>query len=212
MITIKNAGIKFKDYEMSNVNLEIPKGYITGIRGANGAGKTTLIKMIMGLYPKMSGEIKIAGFDVIKQREKMLGVTGFVSEEREFFGNYSPLENEELYIPYYPNWDKEKYREMLKGMNVPMHTKVQDLSKGNYIKFQFAFALATKPELIILDEPTSGLDPVFRKDFLKALQTAVAEEELTIVIATNIAEDLDKIADYIIDVNSGKCTITENLE
>lgn len=210
MIEIKNAGVNFKDFALENVNLQIPKGYIVGITGANGAGKTTLIKMMLGLYPAMNGTITIGGYDVVKQREKMLGITGYVSEDRQFFMEYSAVENEDIYKNFYPNWNKEKYRNALKTMNVSLNTKVQSLSKGNYIKFQVAFAAAASPKLLILDEPTAGLDPVFRVDFLKMLQTLIADENMTVVMSTNIADDLEKVADYIIEIKNGSCVMREN--
>lgn len=210
MIEIKNAGVNFKDFALENVNLQIPKGYIVGITGANGSGKTTLIKMMLGLYPSMDGIITTGGYDVVKQREKMLGITGYVSEDRKFFMEYSAVENEEVYKNFYPDWNKEKYRNALKTMNVSLNTKVQSLSKGNYIKFQVAFAAAASPKLIILDEPTAGLDPVFRVDFLKMLQTLIADENMTVVMSTNIADDLEKVADYIIEIKNGRCVMREN--
>lgn len=211
MIDIKNAGINFKDFSLENISLQIPRGYITGITGKNGAGKTTLIRMMLGLYPKMQGGISIGGYDVIKQRDKMLGITGYVSEDREFFMEYSAIENEDMYKVFYPKWNGEKYRNMLKLMNVPINTKLKNLSKGNYIKFQAAFAIAASPELLILDEPTAGLDPIFRVDFLKILQTIIADENMTVVMSTNIADDLDKIADYIIEIENGGCVMRENV-
>lgn len=211
MIDIKNAGINFKDFSLGNINLQIPRGYITGITGKNGAGKTTLIRMMFGLYTKMQGDINIGGYDVIKQRDKMLGITGYVSEDREFFMEYSAIENEDMYKGFYPKWNGEKYRNMLKLMNVPINNKLKNLSKGNYIKFQAAFAIAAEPEFLILDEPTAGLDPIFRVDFLKILQTLIADENMTIVMSTNIADDLDKIADYIIEIENGGCVMRENV-
>ncbi len=137
MITIKDAGVEFKDFELKNISLEIPKGYITGITGANGAGKTTLIKMMLGLYPKMKGTISVGGYDVKNQREKMLGITGFVSEDRRFFMEYSAIQNEDIYKGFYPKWNGEKYRDMLKAMKISVNTMLKDLSKGNYIGFRW---------------------------------------------------------------------------
>ena len=210
MVDIKNAGISFKDFALENISLEIPKGYIVGITGINGAGKTTLIKMIMGLHPKMEGAIRVGGYDVIKQRDKMLGITGYVSEDREFFMEFSAVDNEDMYKRFYPKWNHQKYRSALQAMKVPINTKVRELSKGNHIKFQVAFALAAEPEILILDEPTAGLDPVFRVDFLKMLQTIIADENVTVVMSTNIPDDLERVADYIIEVKNGRCVMREN--
>ena len=83
------------------------------------------------------------------------------------------------------------------------------MSKGERIEYQLAFSAAYRPSLLILDEPTAGLDPVFRDDFLKILQDFVADYETTVLLATHLDEDLDKVADYIIDVADGVCTMRE---
>ncbi len=211
IISIENAGVVFKDFEVKNVNLDIKRGMITAVEGHNGAGKTTFLKMILGMYPKMTGNITVDGLDVKKQREKVMANVGFVSEDRQFFKEFSSLGNAEVYSKYYDNWDNDRFREMLKRMNVPLHTKVGDLSKGNFIRFQTAFALAPHPKVLILDEPTAGLDPVFRVDYIKILQEIVAEEEITVVISTHMTADINKIADYIIDVDEGRYTVRQNV-
>lgn len=210
IVSMQNAGITFKGFAMADICIDIPKGYITGIEGRNGAGKTTLIKMILGLYPKMSGTIRVCGWDAVRERTSMLTQVGFISEERAFFKEYDAVDNEKFYAPYYKNWDGEMYREMLKRMSVSLHTKIGHMSKGTLMKFQTAFACAVHPELLVMDEPTAGLDPVFRAEFLKILQTLVAEEDMTILMSTNITSDLDKIADYMIDVQDGACSIRES--
>lgn len=211
VIDIKNAGLEFKDFSVKNVNLQIERGMITAVEGHNGAGKSTLLKMILGMYPKMTGSITVDGLDVVRDRIKVLNKVGFVSEDRIFYREFSALGNAKMYSKYYDKWDDEKYKSLLKRMNVSVHTKVGELSKGNYIRFQTAFALAACPEVLILDEPTAGLDPVFRIDYIKILQEIVAEEEITILIATHMTGDINKIADYIVDVSDGRCSIRENV-
>lgn len=211
IISISNASVKFKDFTMEDVNLNIEKGMITAIEGHNGAGKTTLLKMILGMYPKMKGSITVDGLDVVKCRMDMLKVVSFVSEDRAFFKELTPYHNVEVYSKYYDNWDDERFKELMKRMNVSMGTKVGDMSKGNFIRFQTAFAMANHPKVLILDEPTAGLDPVFRVDYIKILQEIVAEEEVTVLISTHMTNDINKIADYIIDVKDGQCSIRENV-
>ena len=98
---------------------------------------------------------------------------------------------------------------MLKKMNISLSQNIGNFSKGERAKYQLAFSAAYKPELLILDEPAAGLDPVFTKDFLKLLQEFVAEYQSTILVADNIEENLDQIADFIITIENGKCTYKE---
>ena len=209
MIRMENAAVSFKNFSMSPVNMELPKGYIIGIQGPNGAGKSTLLKMIMGNFKKMQGTIEIDGMDVRKDRRALLEKTGVISVERVFFEDENALKNEAYFGVYYPDWNGEEYRRMLKKLGIPTSRTIHALSAGERIKFQLAFSAAYRPRLLVLDEPTAGLDPVFRDDFLKILQDFVADYETTVLLATHLDEDLDKVADYIIDVTDGTYTLRE---
>lgn len=186
IIKIKEASVCFKDFVLEPLSLNIPRGYITCIKGANGAGKSTFLKMILGNFPKMKGQITVNGMDVIKERIQILEKTGVVLDEKIFFENEDAIKNEEYFSPFYKNWDKEIYRSMLKKMNVSPSKNIGNLSKGERAKYQLAFSAAYKPELLVLDEPAAGLDPVFRKDFFKLLQEFVSEYQATILVSDNI--------------------------
>lgn len=209
MIRMENAAVSFKNFSMSPVNMELPKGYIIGIQGPNGAGKSTLLKMILGNFKKMKGTVEIDGMDVRKDRRVLLEKTGVISVERVFFEDENALKNEAYFSVYYPDWDGEEYRRMLKKLGIPTSRTIHALSAGERIKFQLAFSAAYRPRLLVLDEPTAGLDPVFRDDFLKILQDFVADYNTTVLLATHLDEDLDKVADYIIDVADGTYTLRE---
>ena len=160
-----------------------------GIQGDNGAGKSTMLRMLLGMYDKMQGNIYIDGIDVVKNRTQIKNITGVVSQERTFFMEEDAYENERLYAPFYKNWNSDEYRKILKN--------------------QLAFAAAYRPQVLLLDEPTANLDPVFRDDFLKILQEFVAEYDMTILMATHLDEDITKIADYIMDVEDGRYSLRE---
>ena len=209
MIRMENAAVNFKYFSMSPVNMELPTGYIIGIQGPYGAGKSTLLKMILGNFKKMQGTIEIDGMDVRKDRRLLLEKTGVISVERVFFEDENALKNEAYFSVYYPDWDGEEYRRMLKKLGIPTSRTIHALSTGERIKFQLAFSAAYRPRLLVLDEPTAGLDPVFRDDFLKILQDFVADYETTVLLATHLDKDLDKVADYIIDVADGIYTLRE---
>lgn len=209
IIKFENASLKLGNFIVEPINLEIPKGYIVGIQGDNGAGKTTLLRMIAGLYEKMQGSIFIDGLDVLKNKAEVKRKVGFISQDRSFFMDEDAGENERIYSPFYHDWDSNEYAKMLYRMKLSNSRTLGNYSTGEFVKFQFAFAAATKPEVLLLDEPTANLDPVFRDDFLKILQDFVADYEITILLATHLEEDLIRVADYIIDVADGKYCMRE---
>lgn len=209
IIKIENAALKLGRFSIKPGIINIPKGYIIGVQGDNGAGKSTMIRMILGMYDKMQGNIYIEGIDVVKNRRQIKNITGVVSQERTFFMEEDAYENEKIYAPFYKNWNSEEYHRMLKILNISAGSSLGSLSTGELIKYQLAFATAYRPQVLLLDEPTANLDPVFRNDFLKILQELVAEYNMTILIATHLDEDISKVADYIIDIEDGEYSLRE---
>ena len=209
IIRIEDASVQFDKFSIKPAKMEIPKGYIIGIQGDNGAGKTTFLRMLIGSYGDMQGKIYIDNLDVVKDKNEIMKKVGFVSEERTFFMEEDARENEKMYSLFYPTWDSDEYRKMLKKMNLTVSKSLGAFSTGEMIKYQLAFAAAYRPELLILDEPTANLDSVFRDDFLKILQEFVAEYETTILLSTHLQEDLLKIADYIIEIDNGSYQMRE---
>ena len=192
IIRIENAALKLGKFSIKPAIINIPKGYIVGIQGDNGAGKSTMLRMLLGMYDKMQGNIYIDGIDVVKNRTQIKNITGIVSQERTFFMEEDAYENE-----------------MLKNLNINSGRSLGNLSTGEMLKYQLAFAAAYRPQVLLLDEPTANLDPVFRDDFLKILQEFVAEYDMTILMATHLDEDISKIADYIMDVEEGRYSLRE---
>ena len=97
------------------------------------------------------------------------------------------------------------------AMNINSGRSLGNLSTGEMLKYQLAFAAAYRPQVLLLDEPTANLDPVFRDDFLKILQEFIAEYDMTILMATHLDEDISKIADYIMDVEEGRYSLREGI-
>ena len=100
IIRIENAALKLGKFSIKPAIINIPKGYIVGIQGDNGAGKSTILRMLLGMYDKMQGNIYIDGNDVVKNRTQIKNITGVVSQERTFMEE-DAYENERLYAPLY---------------------------------------------------------------------------------------------------------------
>lgn len=208
MLTISNVSKTHKDFTLRDISVEIPEGYITGLVGPNGAGKSTLMRLILDAESCDTGTITLDGMDHIQQGVAFRDQVGFVFEnEKTFFRHRSALENGKVLGKLYSNWSQERFEEYLSQFQLTRReqreTPCGKLSKGQYMRFQLAFALAHKPKLLLLDEPTANLDPVFRIQFLQVLQEAIEGEEVAVLFATHITTDLDKIGDYLIVLDQG---------
>ena len=210
-IEIKNLKKKYdNNFELGEINLEIPSGYIIGLIGENGAGKTTLIKSILNIIKPEYGEIKIFDKNNKKYESIIKEDIGVVLDGMFFPEILTPNNINSIMKDIYKNWDKELFYKYLNNFKLQSNKKIKDLSKGMRKKLEIATALSHKPKLLILDEPTSGLDPVIRDDILDIFLDFIKDEEHTILLSTHITSDLEHIADEIIFIDRGKIILNEN--
>ncbi|MDF2821867.1 MAG: transporter related [Clostridiales bacterium] len=207
-----HVSMVWPDFSIKDVNFSLEKGYIMGLVGYNGAGKTTLFRLMANQYKRYEGEILIGGYDCRTQEAKVKDITAFISDDQNFFFEESVLKNAEIYSCYYSNWDEDTFQKYLDRFEISTRTKIIDLSRGTFLKFQLAFAAAHHPILYAMDEPTAGFDPVFRYDFLKIIQEIVAEENASILFSTHNTSDLDKVADYITMLDNGRVIFSKDVE
>lgn len=212
MLKINNLNKRFKDFSLSDINLSIPKGYICGLIGENGAGKTTLMHLITGLYSIDSGEIFINGNNIDTDQITTKNDIGYVFNEELFDSTLSLVKNADSYGKYYSNYDKDTFISYCNRFNLDINKKLGKHSKGEKLKFQFAFALSHFPKLLLLDEPTANFDPEFRKEFIKILTEFIKDGDKSILIATHLTSDLERIADYVTFIHKGNIIFSYDIE
>lgn len=211
-IEVKKMNFSHKNLELSDVNFEVKKGYVTGFIGANGSGKTTIIRIIMGLLKEQSGDLKVLGEFLAENPVEIKNKIGFVYSELYMYENWNIKTIEKVVSKYYKKWDHNVFVGYIKEFNLPFKQKIKQFSTGMKMKLSLAIALSHHAELYILDEPTAGLDPVVRNEVLEILQRELIDEEKTIFFSTHIISDLEKIADYIVYLKNGSIVINESIE
>lgn len=204
VLELKHVSGTSKKFALQDVSFGLEPGYIMGLAGKNGAGKSTLFDYIMNTKKQYTGEILINGVDIRTNHSYMKNKIGFVSESNTFFMEYTAKENAELLKVFYEEWDMELFQNTMKKMNVSVHRKVGKLSRGEYFKFQMAFAMAHNPVIYLLDEVTAGMDPVFRIDFFKILQEVIATEKASVVMTSHIQDEMVQKTDYVGVLEKGK--------
>lgn len=204
MLKVEHITKKLGRFKLEDISFEIPKGYICGLIGPNGAGKTTLLHLILGLYQAQEGQIWINGREVRQEERAVKEDIGYVLNEELFEQGSTLAQNGDRFGKYYSGYEKKVLEEYCSRFGLDMNKKLKAFSKGEKLKFQFAFALAHHPKLLILDEPTANFDPEFRQEFLEILSDFVSDGERSVVLATHVTEDLDRLADYITFLYGGK--------
>lgn len=204
ILELSNVTKKYDGFLLDNISFELKKGYIMGFVGPNGAGKSTTIRLIMNLLRLAKGKIKIFGKDHIKHEKDIKEKIGFVYDENHYCEVLKIKEVGSILSGIYKKWDNSSFNSYLNRFDLDSNKKIEKLSKGMKTKFSLAIALSHNAELIIMDEPTSGLDPVVRTEFLEMLSEIVQDENKSVLLSTHVTSDLEKIADYITFIKSGK--------
>lgn len=203
-ISISHLTKRYPGFKLEDLNLDIPKGYITGFIGPNGAGKSTTIHLIMDLLKADSGRIQILGHDHSDQGKEARSKIGFVYADNVFYDDMTVKNTGKMLAPFYDTWQMDVYEDLCQRFGLDPNKKVKNLSTGMKVKLFLSVALSHDAELIILDEPTSGLDPVVRFEILDLLYQYVENGDKTVFFSSHITSDLERIADYIVMIQNGQ--------
>lgn len=211
-LKVEGLSRKYRRFRLKNVSFEIPPGNILGLLGRNGAGKTTTIRILTGNTSADRGNIWLNGVNMRKNRTDVQARTGFVLDEHMFLETESLWKNGLVFGRFYPDFTEERWKRWLSVCGLDKSERLGWLSQGSRMKFQFAFAMAHRPRLLLLDEPTGNLDAVFRKEFLGMLQEAVEEEQLSVLFSSHLTSDLEQVADRIALIEQGEILYTDSVE
>ncbi|MBS91953.1 MAG: ABC transporter ATP-binding protein [Rickettsiales bacterium] len=208
-LEIKNVSHNFGEFKaLSNVSLNILPGDFTVLLGLNGAGKTTLYSLITRLYNNNSGSIKIYGFDVRENSVNALKNIGVVFQQPTLDLDLSVREN----LQYHSSLHGLSFSEASQRIDNEIgrikledkiKSKVRALSGGQRRRVEIARSLIHRPKLLLLDEPTVGLDIGSRQMILKHVKTLCKENNLAVLWATHLIDEIDK-GEKVIIINNGK--------
>jgi len=214
IISIQNLS---KIYEggftaLDDVNLEVGEGEIIALLGPNGAGKTTLISTICGIINASSGQVRVNGFDIVKDFRQTRSIIGLVPQElttdafesvwdtvsfsRGLFGKSKSPKLIEKILKDLSLWDKKD-------------SKLMTLSGGMKRRVMIAKALSHEPRVLFLDEPSAGVDVELRKDMWRVVEE-LRQTGVTIILTTHYIEEAEAIADRIAVINRGKIVLVED--
>ncbi len=200
---------------VDNINFKLHRGEVVGFLGPNGAGKTTSMQMISGVLAASSGQITIAGQDILEQAKQAKSHIGFLPESPPL---YSDLTVDE-YLDY-----AAKLRHIAKanlktaienaklrcGLNEVGHRLIRNLSKGYQQRVGIAQAIIHSPSVVILDEPTSGLDP----NQIVEIRNLIRElgNDHSVILSTHILPEVQSVCDRVIIISKGQLVMDESLE
>ncbi len=188
---------------LDDVTLTVKKGEIVGLLGPNGAGKSTLMKIMTGYIKPNSGQIDIAGKNVLENPLAVKHHIGYLPEHNPLYLDMYVREYLAFVASVYQTDSRriEKVIEMT-GLGPEAHKKIGQLSKGYRQRVGLAAALIHDPEILILDEPTTGLDPNQLVEIRQLIKDLGAQK--TIILSTHIMQEVEQMADRVLIINKGK--------
>lgn len=190
---------KFKEkIAVNGIDLKIESGELFALLGTNGAGKSTSIKMLSTLILPTSGNVKVNGLDVVKNRQQIREMLNVSPQETAIAPNLSVKENLEFMAGVYQIKEKQKkIDELIKMFKLEevINQKAKTLSGGWQRKVSIAISLINDPKILFLDEPTLGLDVIARKELWKVIEKL--KGKITIILTTHYMEEAESLSDRV---------------
>lgn len=220
IIEVKDLVKKYKKSEkiaVNGISFSVKEGDFFALLGPNGAGKTTTISILTTTLSKTSGSIKIAGFDLDKQSDRVRQSIGVIFQNPSLDLNLTAEENIRFHAILYglysfspsyalmPDEYKDKVTKLAKILEIEkdIFKPVKSFSGGMKRKLEIIRSLMHDPKVLFLDEPTSGLDPLSRKNLWSYLEKVRKENKTTIFLTTHYLEEAEQ-ADEVLVVSSGE--------
>jgi ABC-2 type transport system ATP-binding protein len=200
---------------VDDISFTVQPGEIVGFLGPNGAGKTTTMNILTGYIPSTAGVVKVGGYDVMEEPEKVKRQIGYLPEQPPLYFDLTVLE----YLTFVAelkkvnkNSRKQQVDESMEKMMITDHGNrlVKNLSKGYKQRVGFAQALIGEPDVLILDEPTIGLDPrqiIEMRSLIKSLG-----KKHTLILSSHILQEVSAVCERVIIINKGRIAAIDTPE
>ncbi len=180
---------------VDHIRFQVEKGEIFGFLGPNGAGKSTTIRMLCGLLLPTSGKGKVAGFDIMKEPEKIKRAIGYMSQKFSLYDDLTVVENLHFFGGIYGlsgSLQKRRENEVLEMIDLQDSRDriTRTLAVGSKQRLALGCAILHEPTILFLDEPTSGVDPISRRNFWSLIQQ-MGEKGVTTFVTTHYMDEAE---------------------
>jgi ABC-2 type transport system ATP-binding protein len=198
------------------IDFEVRSGEIFGFLGPNGAGKSTTINMLCTLVRPSGGSAKVAGHDVVSERDEVRRNIGLVFQDTTLDGYLTAEQNLRLHAELYGvprELVGERMRQVMEmvGLWERRSSWVNTFSGGMKRRLEIARGLLHSPRVLFLDEPTVGLDPQTRSSIWSYIRELKTREDITIFLTTHYMDEAE-YCDRIAIMDQGKIIVLDTPE
>ncbi|RYI28044.1 ABC transporter ATP-binding protein [Bacillus infantis] len=207
MMPIEITGLEknIDGFKLGPLDASFEPGTITALIGNNSSGKSTLLKLMMNLAKRDKGDILING-QSISEGESWKQTIAYQPQTLNGVSTLTGYELYSLVSRWYPSWDKQLFDEIVNQFSVPLDKPYGKLSQGVQQKLNLALTLPRDTEILLLDEPSASMDIPAKHLLMEVLAKWMERGDKTMIIATHQAEDIRKLADYILFMKDGEIT------
>jgi ABC-2 type transport system ATP-binding protein len=198
-----------RGWALRDCTLGIPQGAVVGLAGPNGAGKSTLLGLAVSLLAPTEGSISVLGRDPSSD-PSVLAEVGYVAQDAPLYRSFTVGDTIAFAEATNARWDRRIAAEFLTSLDPGR--RVSSLTPGERARLALALALGKRPALLLLDELFARLDPLAAREFLQLLMDGVSELDATVVIASHVIADIERVADHIVLLSAGRVCLEGNVE
>ena len=200
-----------KSRGITGLDLSVSEGEFFGFIGPNGAGKSTTIRTLLGLIYPTSGEARIFGKDIIRDKTEILADIGYMPSEATFYNGMKVKDIISLSAKMRKKDCSAEADRLCERLSLDRNKRVEELSLGNRKKVSIVCALQHNPKLCILDEPTSGLDPLMQKEFFDILKERHSGGA-TIFLSSHVLSEIQKNCSRAAIIKEGRLIALDSVE
>jgi len=198
---------------LRNIDIALAEGDSLALFGPNGAGKSTLIQVLCSLLQPTAGSVRIAGYDVRRDRQALHQLIGFIAHQTFLYPFLTAYENLKFYGAMYGVARLDfRITEVLElvGLSDCRNNVVQNFSRGMQQRLSIGRAIIHDPMIIFLDEPFTGLDQQASEDFIKLI-LQFRDQGKTVIMASHHLNLGLELCDRAAILKSGKIVFLQDV-
>jgi ABC-2 type transport system ATP-binding protein len=201
MIDIQSLSYSYVEgcYVFENLYAHIKRGEFWGVLGRNGAGKSTFLDLVLGLKQPSVGSI------IFSDKRNI----AFLSQDILIKTDISVTNFFEFHSAFFPEYSATIEEELLDYFDIKKESIIASLSTGQQKLVMAIACLSSMSQILVIDEITAVLDPVARHKFFAKLEEFNSKYSLTIILATNISEDLKDRVTKILYIEESRSQVLE---
>ncbi|HEX7256041.1 MAG TPA: ABC transporter ATP-binding protein [Gaiellaceae bacterium] len=194
-----------------DLDLRVERGEVFGYLGPNGAGKSTTIRLLLDLIRPTAGAAAILDFDTRADSTAARRHVGYLPGDLRLNDRLTGQEQLDSLARLRGGADADLRERLVRRFDCVLDRPIRELSKGNRQKLGIVQAVMHRPEVLILDEPTGGLDPINQSEF-RSLARETAGEGRTVFLSSHSLEEVQRVADRVGIIRSGRLIDVDSVE